>query len=289
MEPAWQTLQLNVQIATKLNRTHLLPAQKMWLLPCLGRIEIDRQDGVAQTWATEDSTACIHAWHGSAEPVSPHVRAEASIVAGLAMASLPSGASIDWEGWRKNYSLIRTAIGTIYPDIFHNMETRMTEPGGFHRPIAVATRKWLTESGKAQFITPATLNEDDDVNLGAAPRDVLQLMTLRSNDQFNTTIYGYEDRFRGISGTREVIFMHCNDVARLGFEVGEQVLLTTAIEPDVKRQVGPFEIVAYDIPEGCAAAYYPECNPLVPLWHHAERSKVPAAKSVPVRLSRAGS
>ena len=110
-------------------------------------------------------------------------------------------------------------------------------------------------------------------------------MTLRSNDQFNTTIYGYEDRFRGVSGTREVIFMHCNDIVRLGFAVGQRVMLTTAIEPEVKRQVGPFEIIAYDIPEGCAAAYYPECNPLVPLWHHAERSKVPAAKSVPVRLS----
>jgi anaerobic selenocysteine-containing dehydrogenase len=165
------------------------------------------------------------------------------------------------------------------------MENRMTEPGGFHRPIAAAQRKWLTPSGKAQFVKPVTLAEDDDVNLAQPARDVLQLMTLRSNDQFNTTIYGYDDRFRGVSGTREVIFMHCNDIVRLGFTPGAQVMLTTAIEPEVKRQVGPFEIIAYDIPEGCAAAYYPECNPLVPLWHHAERSKVPAAKSVPVRLS----
>lgn len=287
MEPAWNTLQLNVQIATKLNRSHLLPAQNMWLLPCLGRIEIDRQNGVAQTYTTEDSTGCIHGWHGSAEPVSPQVRAEASIVAGLALATLPSSYGIDWQGWCDDYSKVRTAIGTIYPEIFHDMESRMNEPGGFHRPIAAARREWLTDTGKAQFITPRSLNEDDDVNPGDAPRDVLQLMTLRSNDQFNTTIYGYDDRFRGISGTREVIFMHCNDIVRLGFEAGERVLLTTAIEPEVKRQVGPFEIIAYDIPEGCAAAYYPECNPLVPLWHHAERSKVPAAKSVPVRLSAA--
>lgn len=285
MEPAWQTLQLNVQIATKLNRTHLLPAQHQWLLPCLGRIEIDRQQGVEQTWATEDSTGCIHGWHGSAEPVSTHVRAEASIVAGLAQATLPAGGSIDWQGWSADYSKVRSAISRIYPQIFHDMETRMAEPGGFHRPIAVAHRKWLTDSGKAQFVLPATLNEDDDVNTQVLARDVLQLMTLRSNDQFNTTIYGYEDRFRGISGTREVIFMHRNDIARLGFENGQGVMLTTAIEPEVKRQVGPLEIVAYDIPEGCAAAYYPECNPLVPLWHHAERSKVPAAKSVPIRLS----
>ncbi|MDB6143067.1 MAG: CbbBc protein [Pseudomonas sp.] len=288
MEPAWQRLKLNVQIATKLNRTHLLPAENMWLLPCLGRIEIDRQNGVAQTYSTEDSTGCIHGWHGSSEPVGPNVRAEASIIAGLALATLPSGHGIDWHAWSEDYSLVRTAIGKIYPDIFHDMETRMAEPGGFHRPIAAAQREWKTPSHKAQFITPKTLAEDDDVNPVAPARDVLQLMTLRSNDQFNTTIYGYEDRFRGISGTREVIFMHCNDIARLGFEVGERVLLTTAIEPEVQRQVGPFEIVAYDIPEGCAASYYPECNPLVPLWHHAERSKVPAAKSVPVRLTSVG-
>ncbi|MCU1761645.1 FdhF/YdeP family oxidoreductase [Pseudomonas sp. 14P_8.1_Bac3] len=285
MEPAWTALQLNVQIATKLNRTHLLPARNMWLLPCLGRIEIDRQNGVAQTYTTEDSTGCIHGWHGSAEPVGPQVRAEASIVAGLALATLPASHGIDWQAWCDDYAKVRTAIGAIYPEIFHDMETRMAEPGGFHRPIAAARREWLTDTGKAQFITPRSLNEDDDVNPGGAPRDVLQLMTLRSNDQFNTTIYGYDDRFRGVSGTREVIFMHCNDIVRLGFEVGERVLLTTAVEPEVKRQVGPFEIIAYDIPEGCAAAYYPECNPLVPLWHHAERSKVPAAKSVPVRLS----
>lgn len=288
MEPAWQSLELNVQVATKLNRTHLLPVKNMWLLPCLGRIEIDRQNGVEQTYTTEDSTGCIHGWHGNAEPVGTEVRAEASIVAGLALATLPCHNGIDWQGWRDDYAKIRTAIGIIYPKIFHDMEARMTEPGGFHRPIAAARREWSTESGKAQFITPRTLDEDDDVTPvgNGNPRDVLQLMTLRSNDQFNTTIYGYHDRFRGITGTREVIFMHCNDIVRLGFEVGERVWVTTAIEPAVKRQVGPLEIVAYDIPEGCAAGYYPECNPLVPLWHHAERSKVPAAKSVPVRLSR---
>lgn len=287
MEPAWETLELNVQISTKLNRTHLLPAKNTWLLPCLGRIEIDRQNGTEQTYTTEDSTGCIHGWRGNAEPVGPHVRAEASIVAGLARATVPSGHSIDWQAWCDDYSRIRTAIGTIYPAIFHDMESRMAEPGGFHRPIAAAKREWSTKSGKAQFITPATLNEDDDITPEVAPRNVLQLMTLRSNDQFNTTIYGYEDRFRGISGTREVVFMHLDDIVRLGFEVGEQVLITTAVEPEVKRQVGPFEIVAYDIPEGCAAAYYPECNSLLPLWHHAERSKVPAAKSIPVILSSA--
>ncbi|MFJ5282828.1 FdhF/YdeP family oxidoreductase [Pseudomonas sp. NPDC088429] len=286
MEPAWQTLHLNVQIATKLNRTHLVPAKNQWLLPCLGRIEIDRQNGLEQTHSTEDSTGCVHGWRGSAEPVGSNVRAETNIVAGLALATL-SSTKIDWRAWSEDYSKIRSAIASTYPEIFHNMENRMIEPGGFHRPIAVAERKWKTKSGKAQFVMPKTLNEDDDVLTEELSREVLQLMTIRSNDQFNTTIYGYDDRFRGIHGTRDIIFMHCNDIVRLGFSVGQRVLLTTAIEPEVIRQVGPFEIVAYDIPEGCVAGYYPECNPLVPLWHHAERSKVPAAKSVPIRISSA--
>jgi anaerobic selenocysteine-containing dehydrogenase len=137
------------------------------------------------------------------------------------------------------------------------------------------------------FITPELLEEDDDVFPNHNRRDVLQLMTLRSNDQFNTTIYGYEDRFRGVSGTRAVIFMNRNDVLRLGFRAGDWVNVTTAIEPQVPRSVGPLQIIAYDIPENCCAAYYPECNPLIPLHHHAERSKVPAAKSVPVTLAKA--
>jgi anaerobic selenocysteine-containing dehydrogenase len=112
-------------------------------------------------------------------------------------------------------------------------------------------------------------------------------MTLRSNDQFNTTVYGYDDRFRGVHGTRSVVFLNRNDIVRLGFAPGQWVTLRTAIEPEVRREVGPFQIIDYDIPEGCAASYYPESNPLVPLWHHAERSKVPAAKSVPVSLHAA--
>ncbi|MEB0076579.1 FdhF/YdeP family oxidoreductase [Pseudomonas sp. CCI3.2] len=286
MEPAWQNLQLNVQIATKLNRTHLVTAEQNWLLPCLGRIEIDRQNGKAQAYSTEDSTGCIHGWWGNSEPASEHLRSETAIIAGLALATLSGIERIDWEAWRGDYAQIRSAIGEVYPEIFHDMETRMWEPGGFHRPLPAAERKWKTPSERAQFIVPKSLNENTDVNPGPDRRDVLQLMTLRSNDQFNTTIYGYEDRFRGISGTRNVVFMNRNDVVRLGFIAGDWVMLTTAVELEVIREVGPMQIVAYDIPEGCTAGYYPECNPLVPLWHHAERSKVPAAKSVPITLRK---
>lgn len=287
MEPAWKTMQLSVQIATKLNRTHLVTAKNTWLLPCLGRIEIDRQNGHEQSYSTEDSTGCIHGWKGQSEPVSEHLRAEVAIIAGLAEATLSGTERIDWDAWRNDYSKIRDAIGQVYPEIFHEMNTRMREPGGFHHPLPAAKREWKTESQRAQFITPTLLSEDDDVELSPERREVLQLMTIRSNDQFNTTIYGYDDRFRGVSGTRTVIFMNRNDIIRLGFAPGDWVLLTTAVEPEVKRQVGPMQIIAYDIPEGCSAAYYPECNPLVPLWHHAERSKVPAAKSIPIILSPA--
>ncbi|MDE1194795.1 MAG: FdhF/YdeP family oxidoreductase [Pseudomonas sp.] len=284
MEPAWAGLTLNVQIATKLNRSHLLPGKHAWLLPCLGRIEMDRQDGVEQVYSTEDSTGCIRGWQGRADPASDQLRSETAIIAGIAQATLDGNEGVPWEAWRRDYALIRASIAQVYPEIFHDMETRMWEPGGFHRPLPAAQRQWKTETGKARFIAPRTLDEDDDVSPGHGARDVIQLMTLRSNDQFNTTVYGYNDRFRGVHGTRSVVFMNRNDVVRLGFAAGDWVTLRTAIEPEVRREVGPLQIIAYDIPEGCAAAYYPECNPLVPLWHHAERSKVPAAKSVPVTL-----
>ena len=287
MEPAWSALNLNVQIATKLNRTHLFPGANGWLLPCLGRIEIDRQEGVEQVYSTEDSTGCIRAWRGQSEPADPQLRAEAAIIAGLAEATLGTDVQIPWDAWRRDYALVRQAIAAVYPKIFHDMETRMWEPGGFHRPLPAMQREWQTESGKAQFVTPEGLDEDDDVATSPGRRDVLQLMTIRSNDQFNTTVYGYDDRFRGVKGTRDVILLNRNDIVRLGFEPGQWLTLRTAVEPEVRREVGPMQIIAYDIPVGCAAAYYPECNALVPLWHYAERSKVPAAKSVPITVHRA--
>lgn len=288
MEPAWAGLALNVQVATKLNRSHLVPAEHTWLLPCLGRIEIDRQQGVEQAYTTEDSTGVVRGWRGTREPGSESLLAEVAIVAGMAEATLGQGSGIDWAGWRNDYSRIRQAIAQVYPAIFHDFEQRMWQPGGFHRPLPAVQRDWATPSGKAQFVTPPSLDENQDEHAAVVgEHDVLQLMTLRSNDQFNTTVYGYEDRFRGVSGTRSVVFLNRNDIERLGFRPGQWLTLRTAVEPEVRREVGPLQIIAYDIPVGCAAAYYPECNPLVPLWHYAEGSKVPAAKSVPVTLHAA--
>ncbi len=288
MEEAWPRLRLTVQIATNLNRNHLVNGQVAYLLPCLGRIEVDEQAGGPQTVTVESSLARIHASRGQARPASEHLLSEPRIVAGIAKAALPPNPRLDWDAWAADYSRVRDAIGETYPEVFHGFNARMSEPGGFQRPIAAARREWRTETGKANFIVARGLDADPDTNAGSgAGRDVLQLITLRSNDQFNTTIYGYRDRFRGVSGTRMVLFVNRADMYRLGLEEAETVSLETAVDDGVVRAVEGFRVTAYDIPEGCCGGYYPECNPLIPLWHHAERSKVPAAKSVPVRVRRA--
>jgi anaerobic selenocysteine-containing dehydrogenase len=159
----------------------------------------------------------------------------------------------------------------------------MWTPGGFRRPLPAAKREWKTDTGKANFITPRGLIEDPD----AAPtgRDVLRLTTLRSDDQFNTTIYSHDDRFRGVFGNRRVLLMHGADMARLGLHDGDEVCASTVASDGVDRRVAGLTVRSHDIPPGCVGGYYPECNPLIPLWHHAEGSKVPAAKSIPIRIT----
>jgi molybdopterin-dependent oxidoreductase alpha subunit len=282
MEGAWRRLKLSVQIATKLNRTHLLPAEETWLLPCLGRTEIDRQAGGPQTVTVEDSTACVHASRGVAKPASEHLRSEPAIVAGMAKATLAPNPRVPWDDWVGDYGLVRDAIEHSFPEDFHDFRERMDTPGGFPRMLAARERVWKTETGKANFLVPGALHASFD---DGADADVFRLMTLRSNDQFNTTIYGYRDRFRGISGSRMVLMMNRDDIARLGLEPGCRVRLTTAAEDGVRRSLGGLSVLEYDVPPGSCAAYYPECNPLIPLWQYAEKSKTPAAKSVPVRIA----
>jgi molybdopterin-dependent oxidoreductase alpha subunit len=286
MEHAWPKLRLSVQISTKLNRNHLIPGEVSYILPCLGRIEVDQQASGPQAVSVEDSTACIHGSRGIAEPASKSLLSEPAIVAGIAKAALPPSTKVPWNDWVADYRRIRSAIEATYPDMFKDFNRRLFEPGGFHRPLPARDRVWKTKTGKANFITPRSLDENPDTEAAPEKKDVLQLVTVRSNDQFNTTIYGYHDRFRGVKGTRMVLFMHPVDVERHGLAEGDTVTLRTAVDDGVERHVNGFRVTTYSIPEGCCAAYYPECNPLIPLWHHAERSKVPAAKSVPVRISR---
>jgi molybdopterin-dependent oxidoreductase alpha subunit len=288
IEQAWHNLALTVHIATKLNRSHLIHGKAAYLLPCSGRIEFDRQASGPQSVTMEDSTGCMHGSRGVVEPASPQLRSEPAILAGIAKSLVGNRPAIDWDRWIGDYRLIREEIAAIYPDIFHDFNARMWTPGGFRRPSPASKREWKTPNGKANFKTPKSLEEDPDLPIPNP--SVLRLTTLRSDEQFNTTIYSLDDRFRGVFGTRRVLLMNPTDIKRLGLEVGDLVsAFTVAHDQDqVHRSVEGLRVTEYDIPAGCAAGYYPECNPLIPLWHHAEGSLVPAAKSIPILLKRIG-
>ena len=283
MEAAWRALPLTVQVATKLNRNHVIHGKAAYLLPCLGRIEIDRQRSGAQAVTVEDSTSCMHGSRGMAEPVAATLLSEPAIVAGIAKATLDPNPRVDWDAWVADYGKVRDAMGVTFPEIFHDFNERMWTPGGFRKPLAAAERIWKTPSGKAEFTTPDELPGNPDMDGGAG---VLRLFTIRSDGQFNTTIYSNDDRFRGVRGSRMVLFMGEADMARHGLRQGDVVALRTSSDDGVERRVDGLQIVPYDVPAGCIAGYYPECNPLIPLWHHAKESKVPAAKSIDVLLER---
>ncbi|WP_313168903.1 FdhF/YdeP family oxidoreductase [Massilia oculi] len=283
MEAAWRELPLTVQVATKLNRNHVIHGKAAYLLPCLGRIEIDRQRTGAQAVTVEDSTSCMHGSRGMAEPVAPTLLSEPAIVAGIAKATLDPNPRVDWDAWVADYGTIRDAMGVTFPEIFHDFNERMWTPGGFRKPLGAAERIWKTGSGKAEFTAPDELPGNPDMDGGA---EVLRLFTIRSDGQFNTTIYSNDDRFRGVHGSRMVLFMGEADMARYGLDKGDVVALRTKTDDGVERRVDGLQIVPYDVPPGCIAGYYPECNPLIPLWHHAKESKVPAAKSIDVLLER---
>jgi molybdopterin-dependent oxidoreductase alpha subunit len=282
MEKGWRRLRLSVQIATKLNRSHVVHGEIAYLLPCLGRIELDEQATGPQAVSMESSIAHFHGSRGKTRPASPELLSEPAIVAGIAKATLGE-TKVPWESWVGNYAEIRDAIERTYPETFKDFNKRLFTPGGFVRPLPARERKWVTKSGKANFLTPEKLFPEFST---ARSTDVLHLATLRSNDQFNTTIYGYSDRFRGVEGTRKVVFMNPEDILRFGFKDGDSVDLTTAIDTDNVRTVTALRIVAYDIPRGCCGAYYPETNPLFPLAHHDPKSKTPSYKLLPVRLDR---
>ncbi|MCA0998598.1 FdhF/YdeP family oxidoreductase [Alloyangia pacifica] len=281
MEAAWPSLRLTVHVSTKLNRSHLVPGEVSYILPCLGRTDRDIQVTGPQAVSMEDTFSHIYGSLGGAEPPSEHVRSELAIVAGMAKATLPEDPRLDWDGWTANYDLVRDLIARTFPDDFADFNERLMQPGGFYRGNPARDRVWKTESGKAQFTPPTTLSA-----LGAAPLDeeVMTLITLRSNDQFNTTIYGFSDRLRGLSGAREIVMINRREMRRLGLTEGQKVALVTAIEDGVTRRVEGFAVTPYDLPDGCIAGYYPELNPLVPLAYHEKNSQTPAYKGTPVRI-----
>ncbi|MCP9221928.1 FdhF/YdeP family oxidoreductase [Erythrobacter sp. LQ02-29] len=281
---AWQRMELTVHVATKLNRTHLIPGKESWLLPCLVRAEEDLRATGNQWVSIEDSFSHIHGSMGKRNPASEHLLSETAIVAGIAAATISGNPKLRWREWADDYSLIRDLIARTWPDQFHDMSARMIQPGGFYRGNPAHERIWKTESGKAEFTDPTVLNA---CGVGDA-QGRYHLVTLRSNDQFNTTIYGHSDRLRGLEGDRMIVLMRPEDMVAANLAEGDRVSLITDTGRDAEptRAVEGLTVVPYDLPTGTLAGYFPELNPLVPLWYHDQLSKTPASKGVPVRIEK---
>ncbi len=279
-EQAWAAQDLTVMISTKLNRSHLFPAKQAYVLPCLGRFESDEQATGNQTVTTEDSFSMINGSIGHRDPPSDMVKSELAIVACIAKATLAPNEKLKWDEWTDDYSLVRNLIEHTYPDDFRDYNGRMYTPGGFYRGNDAHERIWKTPEGKALFTTPGQLNS---LGFKDAPGR-FRLITMRSNDQFNTTIYGYSDRLRGLESSRDILLMCPEDIADAGFSAGQKVTLITDIADGHDRRLGGLTLTAYKLPRGTIGGYYPECNVLVPITHHDEMSKTPASKSVPVRV-----
>ena len=281
---AMRRLDLAVHIATKLNRSHLITAKESFILPCLGRTELDIQETGRQSVTVEDSMAMVHASTGGLKPASENLKSEPAIVCDLARATLPE-TKVEWRQMAADYSLIRDKIEKVFP-AFANFNERIQHPGGFQLPVAAAQRDWHTPTGKAQFLIASGVEEDPR----ADQPGVLTLATIRSHDQYNTTIYSLDDRYRGITGRRDVIFMNEADLAARGLSHGDIVdvkTVGTTGTASTPRALRGLTAVAYDIAVGSVATYYPEANGLVALEHYDERSGTPSYKSIPVIVARA--
>lgn len=276
--PAVRRLDLSVHIATKLNRSHLLTGKQSFILPCLGRTERDNQATGPQAVTVEDSMSMVHASRGKLTPASKALRSEPAIVAGMAAATLPES-RVPWMELIADYDRIRDAIEAVFPD-FEHYNDRIRIPGGFRLPLPPTERIWNTPSGKAEFLLFGGL-EEDPVHTDPT---ILKLTTIRSHDQYNTTIYGLDDRYRGVFGRRNVVFMNGDDLAERGIEQGDEIQVETAFGQGEERRLNNVIAVAYEIARGSVATYYPEGNCLVPLDYNDKVSGTPSYKSVPVRV-----
>jgi anaerobic selenocysteine-containing dehydrogenase len=278
VKAAMRRLKLTVAINTKLNRGHVVHGQEALILPCLARSDIDMQATGRQSVTVEDSMSMVHASGGLVQPPSRHLKSEVSIVCGMARTTLPDS-GIDWNAFEADYNLIRDKIAAVFPKLFADFNTRVRTPGGFHLYNGPQRREWKTATGRANFLVWAGVAEDPDVDEPAA----LQLTTIRSHDQYNTTIYSLDDRYRGVFGGRMVVFMNKDDMAERRIEANSFVQLESVMDHgDVRRTAEGFKVKPYNIPRGSIAAYYPETNNLMPLSYHDQRSKTPSAKSIPV-------
>ncbi|SMO47466.1 FdhF/YdeP family oxidoreductase [Paracoccus laeviglucosivorans] len=277
-------LDLTVNVATKLNHSHLLPGRKSYILPCLGRTEIDRNSqGTRQIVTVEDSMSMVHGSGGINLPASKALKSEVAIIAGIAQATVGNGV-VDWQALGDDNDKVRDLIGRVLPG-FADFNTRVRQPRGFWLRNPAAEREWRTPTGRANFAAhPLPQQTEWQRVQGQAGRFVLQ--TFRSHDQYNTTIYALDDRYRGVYGERRVVFMNADDMRALGAETGDRVDLTGPDEDGVERLAEDFRLVPYDMPQGCVAGYYPELNLLVPHGAYGEKSFTPTLKSVIVTIRR---
>ena len=276
-ERALTGAQLTVQISTKLNRSHSVCGETAIILPTLGRTDADNSPTGPQFVTVEDSMGIVHSTTGVLTPASPDLCSETSIICDLALALLGPDHAIDWASLRADNDLVRDHIAAVIPG-FADFNQRVRVPGGFVLPHPPRdSRHFPTPDGKAQLTI--TTVPDSDPAVGT-----LILQTLRSHDQYNTTIYGHHDRYRGISGDRHIIMVNPEDIIQLGFADGDRIDIVSLL-PGPERRANDYRIVSYPTPLGCAAAYYPETNCLIALDHHGPDAQTPAAKAVPIRLA----
>ena len=283
---ALQNCDLTVQISTKLNRSHLTHGKDALILPCLGRTDIDIQTEGPQAVTVEDSFSMVHASNGQLQALSNQMRSEPAILAGIAAATLGKH-PVDWNWLVADYSRIRDLIAETIPG-FKDFNEKVRNPGGFYLGNSAGARKWNTTSGRANFrpnVLPKDLVHERTRATGVLPDLIMQSM--RSHDQYNTTIYGLNDRYRGVKGQRDVLFVNEADIIRLGFKPGQKADIVSLWDDGVERRVKGFTLLAFDIPAGQAAAYYPEVNPLVPLESTGDDSHTPTSKFVAIRLEAA--
>ncbi|WP_264349404.1 FdhF/YdeP family oxidoreductase [Streptomyces milbemycinicus] len=275
-EQAMRQCRLTVHISTKLNRSHAVCGRTALILPTLGRSERDIQAGGEQFVTVEDSMSEVHASYGKLEPASKHLLSEVTILSRLARRTLGDKVPVSWERFETSYETIREHISHVVPG-FHDFNARVLKPGGFRLPSLVDEGIFETATGKAMF----TCNEFDMLQ---APEGHLILQSLRSHDQWNTVPYTLNDRYRGIHGSRHVVFVNPADLRALGLQQDDRVDLVSVWHDGVERRAEDFQLVAYPTAPGCAAAYYPETNVLVPLDSVADISNTPTSKGIVVRL-----
>lgn len=276
---AMRGLDLTVGIATKLNRGHLVHGRDALILPVVARSERIVTPAGEQFVTIEDAMSNVTASRGVLEPVSADVLPEVEIVCRMALATLPDS-RVDWAGCMHDYALIRELIAAVYPEIYTGFNERIQQPHGFHLDIPPRRRVWPTPNGKANILVMPGLDVDDPVH----DPDMLRLATVRSHDQYNTTIYSYNDRYRGVYNDRMVLFMNIEDRLARGLEKEARVILETISGDGVQRRVEGLTVLDYPMPRGALAGYYPELNPLLPLDYYDRISGTPAAKSIPVRM-----